>query len=284
MDLYYWLFPPIMMALPLALVWGAEYILPPAPNVPWRRWGKALLPAVTVLVIAGYLAAFAVFGKVAWVTHGLAYLYFPLWGFAMALTIRPDPNFGEKNLNRVERTASLTPRRRESPITSGWWTTAWVVAIVGAALLLGGALVLRAPALTLMQCAIFGGAAVFCVGFTQWFLPTALEEPEPLAAEADPSLQLEYARCRHQRVWTLFAMFAHGMPLLMLGVGGGALWALGSAASGATLGMVGGILGTLFGIIGACAGVWADFKRKRLREMLAKTETAQASDQTAMST
>ena len=53
MDLYYWLFPPIMTAAPLLMVWFADRTLPPAPNTPFRRWGKVLLPVLALAIIAG---------------------------------------------------------------------------------------------------------------------------------------------------------------------------------------------------------------------------------------
>ena len=56
MDWFYWLFPPIMTALPLAMVWGSDYILPPAPKTSFRRWGLVLLPVAILSVIAAYLS------------------------------------------------------------------------------------------------------------------------------------------------------------------------------------------------------------------------------------
>lgn len=270
MDWFYWLFPPIMTALPLAMVWGSDYILPPAPKTSFRRWGLLLLPIAIAAIIAAYLSALAAFGNVRWVTHGLAYLYFPVWGFAMALTIRPDPDFGERNLRRVERTASLTPRIKTSPVTPAWWIAAWGMTVVGVALLVVAALA-TAPSV-LMIIILVAVSAVFSLGLTHWTLPRTLEEPEPLAADSNPLLKDEYERFRNQRAKTFFALFGIGMPCLLLLFGAGFVWAAGSAASGSTLGIIGGVAGSLFGLIGAAFGVSADLKRKRLREMLHQTE------------
>lgn len=272
MDLYYWLFPPIMTAAPLLMVWLAERILPPAPNTPFRRWGKVLLPIAALAIVAGYLAALWSFGPQRWITHGLAYLYFPVWGMAMALTIRPDPNFGERNLSRVERSASLKPRRREMPITAGWWTAAWSLSAIGSAVLIAAAFALQASSATLFSVLLMAGCAVLSVAMTQRALPMTLEEPEPLGVVGEPSLQQEYARFRNYRVWGLFAMFALGMPILLLGMGAGLLCVMGAASSGATFGIVGGVVGSIFGLLGAAFGVAADMKRKKLREMLRRTD------------
>jgi len=273
-----------MMALPITMVWWADRILPPAPNVPWRRWGKALLPIAIVLIIAGYLAAFAAFGNVAWVTHGLAYLYFPVWAAAMALTIRPNPNFGDKNLNRLDRTASLKPRHRQSPIPKRLWTIAWLIAGVGAAALLVAIATGSAPEAAKFSCAVFALMPVFSLGLTHWVLPSTLQEPEPLDAQGNPLLPEEYARFRNERAWTLFALFALAMPIMLLTFGVASLWAFRNGTVGWILGAVGGVTGSVFGLVGAYVGVRADLRRKRLREMLAKAEAAQTSDQMAMST
>ena len=272
MDLYYWLFPPIMTAAPLLMVWLAERILPPAPNTPFRRWGKVLLPVVSLAIVAGYLAALGTLGPQRWITHGLSYLYFPVWGLAMALTIRPDPNFGEQNLSRVERSASLPPRRRESPITSGWWKAAWLIGALGSVALIVGSFSLQASSATLFSVLLMAGCAVLSVAMTQRVLPMTLEEPEPLGVAAESSLQEEYSRFRNYRVWGLFAMFALGMPILLLGMGAGLLCVMGTALSGATFGIVGGVVGSIFGLLGAAFGVAADMKRKKLREMLRRTD------------
>ena len=278
MDLYYWLFPPIMTAAPLLMVWFADRMLPPAPNTPFRRWGKLLLPISRLSIIVGYLAAFAAFGRATWVTHGLSYLYFPVWGMAMALTIRPDPNFGERNLERVERSASLKPRRREMPISAGWWKAAWSISIVGSTVLIAAAFVLSPSSLTWFKVLVVSVLTAYSVGLTHWTLPMTLEEPEPLGAAADPSLEKDYAEVRNQRVWVLFAMFAIGMPILLFGMGAGLLWAQDSAARGSTIGIIGAAIGTIFGLLGAAFGVRADLKRKRLAEKLRQSEHDLASD------
>jgi hypothetical protein len=272
MDLYYWLFPPIMTAAPLLMVWFADRTLPPAPNTPFRRWGKVMLPIAALAIIVGYLGSLWSFGQQPWITHGLSYLYFPVWGFAMALTIRPDPNFGERNLERVERSASLKPRRREMPVSSAWWKIAWSISIVGSAVLIAAAFALSPSTLTWFKVLVVALLTAYSVGLTHWTLPMTLEEPEPLGAAADPTLEKDYAHLRNQRVWILFAMFAIGMPVLLLAMGAGLLWAGDSASRGSTMGIIGAAVGTVFGLLGAACGVWADMKRKRLREMLERAE------------
>jgi hypothetical protein len=200
----------------------------------------------------------------------------------MALTIRPDPNFGERNLHRVERAASLKPRKRESPITNGWWTAAWLVGVVGSIGLTIAAFVLQAPSATLFSVLVVAVCSVFSVAMTHRLLPTTLEEPEPLGVESNPSLEQEYARFRSQRVWGMFAMFAVGMPIMLLLMGAGMLWARGSATGGATIGIFGGVAGTVFGLLGAAFGIAADMRRKRLREMLERSNGDQTGDNLAV--
>jgi hypothetical protein len=278
MGWFYWLFPPVMTAAPLLMVWFAERTLPAAPSTPFRRWGRVLLLIIALTIIVGYLTTLGVFGRQRWITHGLAYLYFPVWGLAMALTIRPDPNFGERNLARVERSASLTPRRRESPITAAWWTTAWLLAIVGGTGLIAAALWLTVGGTTFWSCALFAMFMIFSVALTHWTLPMALEEPEPHGAVDDPNLQDEYAAFRHHRTWMMFGLFAVGMPILLLVMGVGTLWASGAPVRGATLGVVGGVLGTLFGLLGAALGVGAEMRRRKLREMLHQADAEPHND------
>jgi hypothetical protein len=275
MDWFYWLFPPLMTAAPLAMVWWAERTLPPAPDTAFRRWGKILLPAFILTGIAVYLSALASLGRESAVTCALFYLYFPAWGLAIPLTIRPNPNAGENNLNRPERTASLQPRRHQSPITSAWWAAAWSIALLGSTAL--GIIALTNNAwLSPISYGSFIAFAVFSVWLTQRALPMGLEEPEPLGVSTDPTLQREYARFRNQRTWMLFLMFALAMPILFLGIGAAMLLAGNSANYGATVGIVGGAIGSLFGLIGAAIGIGADLKRKRLAEMLKRSEAEAA--------
>ena len=272
MDWFYWLFPPLMTLAPLAMVWWAERTLPPAPDTAFRRWGKILLPAFILGAIAVYLSSLASLGRESAVTRALFYLYFPAWGLAIPLTIRPNPNAGENNLNRPERTASLRPRRRESPISPKWWLIAWSIAGVGSAALMITAFIQNASSTTLVSTGMLAAFAIFSVWLAQRTLPIGLEEPEPLGVESDATLQVEYVRFRNQRTWLMFLLFAVGMPALLLGMGAAMLWAKDSASSGGTVGIVGGVLGSIFGLIGAAVGIGADMKRKRLAEMLKRSD------------
>lgn len=274
MDWFYWLFPPLMTAAPLAMVWFADRTFPPAPDTSFRRWGKVLLPAFIVAAVAAYLSALASLGREHALTKALFYLSLPAWGLAIPLTIRPNPNVGEDNFNRAERTASLKPRHRESPISNSWWTVAWSIAVLGASALLI-ATALRSPSVIAWVCSgVTAACAVFSVWLTQKTLPIGLEEPEPLGVAENQALRDEYARFRNQRLWIMFAMFALGMPVMLLTLGGGTLWAAGWPTAGAKLGIIGGIAGSTFGLIGAAVGVSADMKRKRLAEMLERAEAA----------
>src|SRR5215203_3212958 len=171
MDWFYWLFPPLMTAAPLLMVWWADRTLPPAPDTAFRRWGKALMPLTVFPMIVGYLAVLSALGRESSIVKVLFYMYFPFWGLAMAITIRPNPNAGEKNLNRPERTASLTPRRRQSPIPNSWWAAAWLFSVAGAAALMIVAVQGGVPAKAIFSCGMTAAFAVFSVALTKWTLP-----------------------------------------------------------------------------------------------------------------
>jgi hypothetical protein len=270
MDWFYLLFPPLMTAAPLAMVWFADRTLPPAPDTAFRRWGKFLLPAFIVAAVAAYLSALASLGREHALTRVLFYLYFPAWGLAMPLTIRPNPNFGEDNFNRTERTASLKPRHRESPISRRWWLVAWSTALVGSGFVLMIGFLKRPSASSFVAATMIAAFSVFSVWLAQRTLPLGLEEPEPLGTDRSIGLQREYEAFRNRRVWTMFAMFGIAMPIMLLAFAGATV--LASPGGGPAIGIVGGIVGSVFGLIGAAVGVAADMKRKRLAAMLERAE------------
>ena len=77
-------------------------------------------------------------------------------------------------------------------------------------------------------------------------------------------------------------MFAIGMPILLLAMGFGLLWAQESGPRGSVIGIIGAAIGTVFGLLGAAFGVRADLKRKRLAEKLRQSDHDLANDSMAV--
>jgi len=273
--MYYFdlLFAPVMILFPLLFA------------VCFRRargvnLNAARIRGLTLLLIAGSVAALAAFAFVRWQwgpTHAryLAALFFPLWfGVAGPLAIAKNPNLHAHHPQPAARTATLARRDWQNPVP-GWWTgLLWAVwAALFLVVLARLARPLEGNEWTTWWAGFFG-AAINVIGplVTPYSVRRSIVEPEPMDAAGTPRLAEAYARSRSFRAWGLavgglvMVLVLGAMPVLLA-------WLPLDGRGGAMLGIVGGIAGTALGIAGGVFGTVASLRRARVTALLRELES-----------
>lgn len=267
------LFTPSMLLFPLAFALCFRRARNVAINAARVRRLTWLLASATVAALGLFALARSVWGP--HVARYLWPLFFPLWFcLAMPLWVAKNPNLKPHDPLPTARTATLVSRAHANPVP-GWW--AGLMWGVWAVLLIVVLARMTRPLegddwstwVTALGSVLVGLVAPLVTPFA---VRRAVEEPEPLDAGASPQLAEAYARNRAFRAWGL----AIGGLVILVVLGSlpvALAWAPLDLRSGATLGVIGGIVGSVVGIAGGVFGTIAGVRRARITALLRELES-----------
>ncbi|MBX3356274.1 MAG: hypothetical protein KF724_11330 [Phycisphaeraceae bacterium] len=236
---------------------------------------------LTVASVQSASPALSLTARSAWV------LFFPLWFMLAMPSIRAkNPVWGgalDGSDGRSEpvRTAMLTNRERENPISRRAWAlvTAALVLIMlaiaarGMAPFSESAEVARVERVRwIVAMCTMALCGTLTLAIMPWALRRIHSEPEPLVPGVEAELIEAYRTHRRRKVTALFWLLGVAVPGFLGALAGAIVW--GSVGSGETIGLIGGVGGSMLGVAGAFIGCLFAFDRIRIAEARARLQQA----------